>query len=112
VFSCFGHCILSTNYQCHLDTVQVCLRGLQEIEHLLRVSCYLYFGKAEHLSYGCLMRFNREIADGLFRLLKQTIHAMSLHQRPRLLYSMDEIGRQLTYSSGNQRVFVGCRQQY
>jgi hypothetical protein len=81
---------MGTNYQCHLETVQICLRRLQDIEQLLRVSCYLYFGKAEDLSYGRLMRFNREIARDFFKLLKQTIHAMRRNKRPRLLYNVGE----------------------
>jgi hypothetical protein len=42
------HCITSTNYWCHLDSVEVCLRRLQELEKLSRVSCYFRFGTPEY----------------------------------------------------------------
>jgi hypothetical protein len=31
-FGCCEHSISSTNYQCHLETIEVCLSRLQELE--------------------------------------------------------------------------------
>jgi hypothetical protein len=33
-FCCCEHCVTSTNYQCHLETVEVCLSRLQELKEL------------------------------------------------------------------------------
>jgi hypothetical protein len=65
---------------------------LQEIEKLLRVSCYLYFGKAEDLSYGRLMGFNKEISEDTLKLLKQTIQAIRQHNQPGLLHNVGKTG--------------------
>jgi hypothetical protein len=81
-----------TDYWCHLGTLQVCPIRLQDIEQLPRVTWYLYFGKAEDLSYDRLMKFNREIADDIFRLLKQTINAVRMQNGLDFLYDVDETG--------------------
>lgn len=47
-FSWSEHCITSTNYQCHVDSPEVCFSNLQELKELSRVSCSLYFGKPEY----------------------------------------------------------------
>jgi hypothetical protein len=41
VFSYCEHCITSTNCQCRLETFEICLSRLQELEKLSRVSWYL-----------------------------------------------------------------------
>ncbi|KAJ4451546.1 hypothetical protein ANN_03012 [Periplaneta americana] len=55
--------------------------------------------KAENLSYGRLMRFNKEIVSDFFELLKKTLIELDLCDKPQLLYNVDESGLQLTYSS-------------
>jgi hypothetical protein len=58
--------------------------------------------KTEDLSYGRLMIFSRETLYDFFKLLKQTIDAIKLHQWLHLIYNVDEIGLQLTYISDSQ----------
>jgi hypothetical protein len=62
--------------------------------------------KAENFSYGRLMIFSRETRHEFFTLLRQTMNAMKLHQRPNLIYKVDERGFKLTYSSGNQKLLA------
>jgi hypothetical protein len=72
----------------------------------LRRNPSLTLRKAENLSYGRLMRFNRGNVDDFFNLLTQTMDAMNSQKRPYLIYDVDETGLQLTYTSGNQKLLA------
>jgi hypothetical protein len=58
----------------------------------LRRNPGLTLRKAENLSYGRLMIFSRETLHDFFKLLRQTMEAMKLHRRFRLIYDVDETG--------------------
>jgi hypothetical protein len=49
---------------------------------------------------------NTETVDVSFKLSRQKTDAMNLHQRPHLVYNLDETGLQLTCSSGNQKLLA------
>jgi hypothetical protein len=51
------------------------------------------------------MIFSGETPHNFFKLLRQTMDAMKSHQQPHLIYSVDETGLKLTYSSDNQKLF-------
>jgi hypothetical protein len=55
-FSCCEHCIMSTNKKRRLETYEVCLSRLQELEYLLHISGYFHFGIPEY-SRGHRLRF-------------------------------------------------------
>ena len=59
--------------------------------------------KAESLSYGRLMRFNKEIVLDFFNLLKEVYDKMSL--QPENIYNVDETGLQLTFD-GKEKVLA------
>jgi hypothetical protein len=40
------------------------------------------------------------------KLLRQTMDAIKLHQRPHLIYRVDETGIKLAYNSGNQKLLI------
>jgi hypothetical protein len=50
------------------------------------------------------MRFNIELVDDFFKLSKQVMDAMKLHQWPHLINSLDQTGFQVTCNSCNQRL--------
>jgi hypothetical protein len=76
------------------------------IVRIVRKNPGLALREAENLSYGQLMRFDIEIVDGFFKLLRQRVNTMKLHQRLLLLYEVDDTGFQLPYSSGNQKLLA------
>ncbi|KAJ8890411.1 hypothetical protein PR048_009919 [Dryococelus australis] len=51
----------------------------------------------ESLSYGRLMRFNKETVGRYFELLQETIVKMKLSGPPQLIYNVDATGIQLSY---------------
>ncbi|KAJ8869755.1 hypothetical protein PR048_028763 [Dryococelus australis] len=52
----------------------------------------------ENLSYGRLMRFNKEIVGAHFELLGKTLDKMNLHNQPPLIYNVDDTGLQSAYN--------------
>ncbi|XP_011859495.1 PREDICTED: uncharacterized protein LOC105556986 [Vollenhovia emeryi] len=54
---------------------------------------------SENLSYGRLMRFNKEIVRDFYDLLGRTMDELDLHNNPQLIYNVDESGLQLSYSN-------------
>jgi hypothetical protein len=47
-----------------------------------------------------------EIVDDFFKLSRQTMDAIKLHQRPHLIYNLGETGLQQTCSSGSQKLLA------
>jgi hypothetical protein len=72
----------------------------------LRRNANLTLRKAENLSYGRLVGLNTDLVDDLFKLSRQTMEAMKLHQRPHFIYNLDETELQLTCISDNQNCWL------
>jgi hypothetical protein len=50
------------------------------------------------------MIFSRESVHDFFKLLRERVDAMKLHQRSTLIYNVDGTGLELTYNSGNWKL--------